>query len=83
MENIIQVNSDSECNKTGNRGWYGRMKDEQKDLNDKIVKLAKFIDSDAFQKLDFRNQMFLRQQKDAMDDYNTILLKRIYENEPD
>ena len=39
MENIIQVNSDPECNKAEDLGWYYRMKDEQKELNERILKL--------------------------------------------
>lgn len=82
MENIIQVNSDPEYNKAENRGWYDRMKDEQKELNERILKLEKFMNSDTYHELCFRDQLLIVHQSNAMNEYNTILLKRIYGNAP-
>lgn len=54
-----------------------RLINEQFDLQEKISKLKPFIESDNFNKVDDSHQKLLRDQLDAMERYNSILVERL------
>jgi len=54
-----------------------RILQEQEDLNIKIDKLEKFIESDEFNKIDYANQYLLKEQSKIMCKYNSILRVRL------
>jgi len=56
--------------------WQQRVSNEQEILAVNITKLAAFIDTHEFEKLDSNNQKLLRAQLNLMDAYSSILLSR-------
>lgn len=54
-----------------------RMLVEYEDLQDKLVKLGAFINSDKFKELDDENRSLLNAQYHTMYTYKVILLRRI------
>lgn len=54
-----------------------RMLVEYEDLQDKLVKLGAFINSDEFKELDNENRSLLNAQYHTMYTYKVILSKRI------
>lgn len=54
-----------------------RLVNEQFDLQEKISKLKPFIESENFNKVDDSQQKLLRDQLDAMERYNSILVERL------
>lgn len=54
-----------------------RMLVEYKDLQDKLVKLGAFINSDKFKELDDENRSLLNAQYHTMYTYKVILSRRI------
>ena len=54
-----------------------RLINEQFDLQEKISKLKPFIESENFNKIDDSQQKLLRDQLDAMERYNRILVERL------
>ena len=54
-----------------------RLINEQFDLQEKISKLKPFIESENFNKIDDSQQKLLRDQLDAMERYNSILVERL------
>ena len=54
-----------------------RLINEQFDLQEKISKLMPFIESENFNKIDDSQQKLLRDQLDAMERYNSILVERL------
>ena len=54
-----------------------RIKSELNELNGKIVKLDEFIKKADFKKLNKENQKLLKEQKNVMEKYADILIKRI------
>ena len=54
-----------------------RMLVEYEDLQDKLVKLGAFINSDKFKELDDENRSLLNAQYHTMYTYKVILSKRI------
>lgn len=58
--------------------YQHRVVEEQKELETKLIALCAFIGTDAFLKLDAEDQDLMHQQHDAMDTYNTVLVKRIH-----
>lgn len=55
-----------------------RVVEEQKELETKLIALCAFIGTDIFTKLNTEDQDLMHQQHDAMDAYNTVLVKRIH-----
>ena len=58
-------------------GWYQRLVEEQKDLNDKINKLALFTTIAEYSELSEFKRDLLHAQWRAMETYNQILQIRI------
>mgnify|MGYP003594958534 FL=1 len=54
-----------------------RLINEQFDLQEKISKLKPFIESENFNKIDDSQQKLLRDQLDAMERYNSIIVERL------
>lgn len=54
-----------------------RLKEEEKELTVKSMKLAEFMGTDAFEELSEGNQYLLDKQLDAMTEYLNILGTRI------
>ena len=54
-----------------------RLVNEQFDLQEKISKLKPFIESENFNKIDDSQQKLLRDQLDAMERYNSIIVERL------
>lgn len=57
--------------------WKLRVIEERDDLEDKIMKLVKFMDTDKFDQLDGVDKELLRGQLTAMEEYANILQLRI------
>lgn len=57
--------------------YVERMIEEQKNLQEKIDKLEKFINSDDCKKLSVQKQFLLELQHAYMVSYNSVLVKRI------
>lgn len=55
-----------------------KLKSEQQELKEKLLKLINFINSDEFYKLQYMEQMLLNQQRMGMEVYLNALTKRIY-----
>lgn len=58
-----------------------RLKEEERELAGKAIKLAEFMETDAFEELSEGNQYLLDKQLDAMTEYLNILGTRIELNE--
>lgn len=58
-----------------------RLKEEEKELSGKAIKLAQFMETDSFEELSEGNQYLLDKQLDAMTEYLNILGTRIELNE--
>ena len=54
-----------------------KLKLEQEDLQEKILKLHNFIGSDEFRDLQLYDRILARQQHEKMVEYNGILITRI------
>lgn len=54
-----------------------RMKNEYEELNNKILKLEKFVESKKFENLNDKNKSLLKEQHKFMKKYSEVLLKRI------
>lgn len=54
-----------------------RVVKERAELDEKISKLSKFIGTDTFQALPLSEQTLLREQRDVMNRYSSILGERI------
>lgn len=54
-----------------------RVVDEKTELDDKLIKLGTFIDSDFFDTLSLQNKELLVCQEGVMKDYSNILKARI------
>lgn len=50
---------------------------ERSELESKLIKLLRFLDTEFFFNLDKEDQKLLREQCDAMQTYSDILAKRI------
>lgn len=59
------------------KDWQQRAVDEAEELEEKLMKLAEFLGSDSFYKLDNENQILLTQQYECMHDYHSVLRSRI------
>lgn len=57
--------------------WQQRVLTEKSELNDKIMKLAAFLVTEGFLKLDLAEQNRLERQQEAMIAYRSILTERI------
>jgi len=57
--------------------WKERLVKETLELNERFLKLGKFIDKDDFSKLDLEVQTLMKNQKNAMELYLYFLVKRI------
>ena len=57
--------------------FLNRLKIEKDDLLDKVTKLAIFLNSDKVNGLSDANDLLLKQQLEAMNDYLNILIIRI------
>lgn len=57
--------------------WKDRLVKEILELNERFLKLGKFIDKDDFSKLDLDMQTLMKNQKNAMELYLYFLVKRI------
>ena len=57
--------------------WKERLLIENRELTQRLMRLAEYIDSDNFQTLDELNRSYLELQKSAMEQYKNILQKRI------
>lgn len=57
--------------------YQQRVVDERKELEDRIVKLEKFINDKRFNELSYAHQRLLSKQKLIMCDYSDILDARI------
>jgi len=57
--------------------FIARIKDEKKELKDKLDKLSSFLDSEKFNELDKNQQRLLRKQHSAMDEYYNCLVLRL------
>lgn len=57
--------------------WKKRVIEEEKELNEKIVKLSNFGNTDTFKNLDITDKFLLERQYQVMKDYDSILKSRI------
>lgn len=59
------------------KDWQKRAIKEAEELEEKIVKLSEFLNSDEFINLDNEDKRLLTQQYDHMQDYHSVLRHRV------
>ncbi len=57
--------------------WEKRLVEELLELNERFLKLGKFMDKDDFRKLDLEVQTLMKNQKNSMELYLYFLAKRM------
>ena len=75
--NRIKTGTWSEGEKTMNKSLIERLRQERDELEEKIVKIKKFNNSESFEYLDKEDRDLLIAQENAMVTYHQILQMRI------
>lgn len=57
--------------------WKKTVIEEEKELNERIVKFSSFFNTDTFKNLDTTHKFLLERQYQVMKDYDSILKFRI------
>ena len=57
--------------------WKSRLVKEALEVNERLIKLGKYIDKDGFYELDLDVQTLMKNQRNAMELYLYFLAKRI------
>lgn len=60
--------------------WQVRLWDEKRELDDRILKLSEYMETDRFDDLEVSQRLYLADQHNIMIEYSSILNKRILTN---